>query len=391
MNSARSAYANINKLTAVTYPQKIKDAEAVRDDDMNSLGDKATFQTAIDEAKAKLAEVLAAATDETREADEIVLNEAIAALAEATEVFKASAALEPFIDIDFANGFAKNSDETYATDTLGQYYINGTSGVMTFSNANPESNVVITNSDKGIGEMTFALGVGEELLDVLRVGNGTATVAVPEGVEITDNDIVRFDFNFWLLRLTDGYVNVDLKNAEGQRIAGFRYCSYSEAVDYNDFNNEANEGMILNKTTAVANTTGDAGSHADNNKSAFSLIIDYKAQAVQGIVAGPNGTTTGKLIPLRKQVDENTPIEDNKIAKIEMGSNYKNYPGRRCWFDDLKVFKYPSQAEGPIDDGIRSVVTVSAPVKGIFNLQGQKVVSPVKGLYIINGKKYFVK
>ena len=94
-------------------------------------------------------------------------------------------------------------------------------------------------------------------------------------------------------------------------------------------------------------------------------------------------------------IDETTTIEDTKVAKFRLTSNYGsngggNYVGRRCWFDDLKAFKYPSQAEGPV--GIKTIENVeNAPVKGIFNLQGQRVEKAVKGLYIINGKKVVMK
>ncbi|MCR4602106.1 MAG: hypothetical protein K5683_01060 [Prevotella sp.] len=388
VNSGRSAYSNINKPIA-NYRQEIADAEAVRDDVMNAQGDKKTFQAAIDAAIAKLDEVLAVTTDETREADEEMLTAQLALLAEAVEAFKQSAALTPIVDIDFSNGFEPWVDAEGITLGL---LIKGAAGQMTFPDgvANAESNVVLTNESKGIGEMSFALGVGEELLDVLRVGNGSATVEIAEADRAGDDEVIRFNFNAWLLRLTDGYFTIDLLNAADQRVAGFSYCSYSEAVAYNDFNNEANEGMILNKSTAVANTTGDAGSHTDSNKSGFSLIVDYKAKAVQGIIEGPNGFTTGQLIPLRTQVDEETPLEDNKVAKFVLTSNYKNYPGRRCWFDDLQVFKYASQADGPIVDGI-STIASEPVVKGIYTLSGQKVEKAVKGLYIVNGKKVLVK
>ncbi|MGX8698143.1 MAG: hypothetical protein ACSW8D_17310, partial [Prevotella sp.] len=390
VNTGRSAYSSINKPIA-DYRQKISDAETVRDDDMNSLGDKKTFQAAIDAAVAKLDEILAVTTDETREADEETLTAQLVLLAEAVEAFKQSAALTPIVDIDFSNPFEPWVDEEGVTVGL---LIKGNKGQMTFpeGTANAESNVVLTNPDKGIGEMTFALGIGEELLDVLRVGNGSATVEIAEADQPAKDEVIRFNFNTWLLRLTDGYFTIDLRNEADQRVAGFSYCSYMETAAYNDFNNEADEGMKLNKTTAVANTTGDAGSHADDNKSAFSLIIDYKAQAVQGIIEGPNGITTGELIPLRTQVDEDTPLEDTKVTKFVLSSNYKNYPGRRCWFDDLQVFKYPSQAEGPIVNAINTINVVSNTAnQGIYTLSGQKVEKAVKGLYIINGKKVFVK
>ena len=379
LGSARTAFSNANKLPNVTYKQRIADAEAVMADAMYGAGDKATFQAAINAASEKLTAVLAATTDDTREADEATLNEQLTALAEAVEAYRKSGEPTAIIDIDFSNKFEQAEEG---------YVIKGAKGEMAFTNADPEDNTGAPN-EKGIGTMSFALGIGEELTDVLRVGNGSATVAIAEADQPTENEIIRFNFNAWLLRLTDGYFTIDLQNAAGQRVAGFSYCVYSNAVAYNDFNDADNNGMILNTTTAVGNTTGDAGSHADNNKSSFSLLVDYKAKAVQGIVEGPNGITTGKLIPLRTQVDEETPLEDTKIAKFVLTSNYKNYVGRRCWFDDLKVYKYASNYD---PTGI-TTIAAAADTDAIYTLSGVKVAgkSLKPGLYIKNGKKIVIK
>ena len=384
VNSARSAFSNINKPIA-NYRQKIADAEAVRDDAMNSLGDKQTFQAAIDAALKQLDDVLATTTDETRENDEATLTEALGVLDAAVETFKQSAAIDPFIDIDFSNQFEEIKDAE-GTPT-GDYMIKGAKGQMEFStgSVNVEDNTGAPN-EKGVGTMDFALGHGEELLDVLRVGRGTATVNMPEGVEITDNDIVRFDFNLWFVQLSAGTINIELLNEEGQRLAGFGYCAYGNPpadLNYNTFNNEANEGLNL-AGYATQNKVGDVGSHVDGNKNSFSLLIDYKAKGVQGILVTSKGTCTGKVLPLNTVIDEETSITDTKVAKFVLTSNYGsnnggNYVGRRCWFDDLKAYKYPSQAEGPIVDGISELTNAAA-----------KVVMPTKviknGRIVINGK-----
>lgn len=396
MNSARNAFSNINKPIA-TYRQKIADAIAVRDDGKNVMGDKNTFQAAIDAAQAKLDEVLAATTDETREADEAALTEALATLAAAVEAFQQSAVIEPFIDIDFSNNFEEVTDEE-GTPT-GDYMIKGAKGQMVFStgSVNVEDNTGAPD-DKGRGEMAFVKGHGEELLDVLRVGKGTATVNVPEGVEITENDIVRFEFNVWFVQLSAGSIIVELKNAEDQRLAGFGYCAYGNGVDadkFNTFNNDANEGMDL-YGYATSNKDGDVKSHVDGNKNSFSLLIDYKAKAVQGILATSKGTTTGKLMPLQTYIDEENSITDTKVAKFVLTSTYGannggNYVGRRCWFDDLKAIKYVSQAEGEVENGVKNIETKAAD-NAIYTLSGVRVEKASKpGLYIKNGKVVVVK
>lgn len=396
MNSARNAFSNINKPIA-TYRQKIADAIAVRDDGKNVMGDKNTFQAAIDAAQAKLDEVLAATTDETREADEAALTEALAVLAAAVEAFQQSAVIEPFIDIDFSNNFEEVTDEE-GTPT-GDYMIKGAKGQMVFStgSVNVEDNTGAPN-EKGVGEMAFVKGHGEELLDVLRVGRGTATVNVPESVEITENDIVRFEFNVWFVQLSGGSIVVELKNAEDQRLAGFGYCAYGNGVDadkFNTFNNDANEGMDL-YGYATSNRDGDVKSHVDGNKNSFSLLIDYKAKAVQGILATSKGTTTGKLMPLQTYIDAENSITDTKVAKFVLTSTYGannggNYVGRRCWFDDLKAIKYVSQAEGEVENGVKNIETKVAD-NAIYTLSGVRVEKASKpGLYVKNGKVVVVK
>ena len=396
MNSARSAFASTNSLPAVTYLQKVADAESVYADDFYAAGDKTTFRTAIDAAIAKRTEILGTTTDETRDTDIETLNTQLNTLAEAVEAFKTSANNVPFIDIDFANGFAMNEEAKWdtegkwATTEEGYNYIKGAKGEMIIGNANPDDNTGAPN-EKGVGTMDFALGIGEELTDVLRVGNGSATVNIPEN-SFDDNDCVRIDFNAWLVQLSNGEFKVELKNASDQTIAGFGYIAYNgdNGTTTNSFNNEANEGMDLNKY-ATSNRDGDAASHVNGNKNSFSLVIDNKAKGVKGTLTTTKGTTSGKLLPINTQIDETTTLSDMKIAKFVLTSNYTNYVGRRCWFDDLKVYKYPSQAEGPIDTAIETVETVKANDGAIYNLAGQKVSKSFKGLIIKNGKKYFVK
>lgn len=396
MNSARNAFSNINKPIA-TYRQKIADAEAVRDDGKNVMGDKKTFQAAIDAAAAKLDEVLAATTDETREADEATLAEALTVLAAAVEAFEQSAVIEPFIDIDFSNNFEEIMEDGVGT---GNYMIKGAKGQMEFStgSVNVEDNTGAPD-EKGRGaSMSFALGYGEELLDVLRVGNGTATVNIPEGVEIGDNDVVRFEFDVWFVQLSAGTINIDLLNAEDQRLAGFGYCAYGNPpadLNYNSFNNEANEGLDL-AGYATNNKAGDVASHVDGNKNSFSLLIDYKAKAVQGIMVSSKGTCTGKPMPLQTYIDDETSIEDTKVAKFVLRSNYGsnnagNYVGRRSWFDNLKAIKYASQAEGEVENGVKNIETKVAD-GAIYTISGQRLnAAPAKGLYIQNGKKFVIK
>ena len=73
-----------------------------------------------------------------------------------------------------------------------------------------------------------------------------------------------------------------------------------------------------------------------------------------------------------------------------LGSDYATFQGRRCWFDNLKAYKYASQADGPIS-GITGVKAAVKADGAIYNLAGQKVDKSYKGLVIMNGKKVVLK
>ena len=360
LNSARSAFKNANNAIA-NYRAAIASAEVVLNDVMNSTGNRGALQNQISLAKEKLFEVLSYTTEETREADEATLAAQLEILAAAVEEFKATVNLEPFIDIDFSGKFEQG--ETGLV-------IKGAKGEMAFAEgvANPDNNNDITNPDKGIGNMTFAKGIGEELLDVLRVGNGEATVAVPEEYD-AQSDILRFNFDVWFVQLSGGNLWVNLLNEAGQRVAGIKYLAYNSAQVYNDFNNEEGTGMPMNGTSCVSNKTGDAGSCVDGNKTSFSLIIDYTNKTLQGIVSSPSATFSGEAMPFRTQEDDGGAIEDTKIVSFVLGSDYKNYVGRRCWFDNLKAYHYPAVAstvgdvngDGAVDVAdISNVITIMA-------------------------------
>lgn len=368
MNSARNAFSNANKLASTTYPQKVADAEAVYTDAFYGAGDKETFRTAIDAAIAKRIELLATANDDNKEEVDALMNTELETLATATEVFKASANNVPFVDIDFSNK-AETNDEQVT-------YIKGAAGQMEFVGAYDVNN----------SGVVYTLGHGEEKMDMLRVGSGDAVVNIDETNQASDDEILRVAFDLYVGNLSGQFVGVQLQNIDGQRIAGFRLNRYNGQVEYNDFNSEDNSGLdILTYVTGVGSSSAsNVAIAADNNCSSFTLIIDNKAKTVQGMVANPQkGTCIGAAIPMR------TDIEDVKIAKFVLNSNYNN-ADRRCWFDNLKMFKYASQAEGPTT-GIAGVKAAVKADSAIYNLAGQKVDKSYKGIVIMNGKKVVLK
>lgn len=383
-----------NKVFA-TLANEIAAAEILRDDDMNQLGDKATFQAAIDAAQNTLTTTLAATTDETREADEATVNQAIEDLKAAEEAFKASVPEQaPLVDIDFTDAQfepiitvtpGEEGEEDIETTT--GYTIQGAVGQMDFTTSS------VTVDDDGTfanDQATFALGCGGADVtnaDVLRIGKGTATVNLAEADIPTDDEVLRTTFDVWFGGLINRNVDIELQNAAGERVAGFSYSLYGGSTAYNDFLNEAGEGLNIAACGKSTNKDGNANLLVDKYKWQFDLIVDYKANTVQAnLPTSPTGAKNGGLVALKQ-------LEDNKIAKFVINSNYDN-ADRRSWFDNLKIVKYNSSASGINETvGIATVNTDNVKATGaVYTLSGVQVKgAPAKGLYIKDGKKFVVK
>lgn len=368
-------------------------------------GDRDTYKTAILAALKTLTDVRATTTDATRVKDSTTLAGALDALLKADTVFLASVTNAPFIDIDFSNQFTEVNANDSVEVARGNYYIEGAAGRMYFG-AYEEDN----NTNAG-----FALGVGEEYMDVLRVGNGSATVFFDENNQPGENDAIRVSFDFYHGNLSGKFAGVQLQNAAGERVAGFYLNRYNGTIDCNDFetyhyeivngNNQFvhDSGMwILKYATGVGSSSAsNAAIAAANNRSTYTLVIDYKNKTLQGTLDNAkNGICEGEEIPFR------TDIEDQKIVKFVLISNYNN-KDRRCWFDNLKISRYAlADIEEDITDktwaettdweetyfttGIKTIAEKAEKV--IYTMSGVRVAKAAKpGLYIVNGKKVVIK
>lgn len=348
----------------------IENAKIVRDDAMNVNGDKETFQGVIDMATIVLS-MMAHTSDATRAADEPQVNSAINMLAAAQEAFLKSAELKPIVDIDFSNAFEAVEEEGA---TVG-YVVKGAVGQMEFGTG--------VTLDSTTGDNNYQIGYNEAVVGALRVGNTVSTVNLGEANIPTDDDVLRFTFDLWPGKLVGKNLTIELQNADGVRVAGFTYEVYNNIQTNNDFDNDAHEGLNLTKCSYSGNSNNEA-IFVDACKSSIELIVDYKGQTLQGILTKQNVTYTGALMPIPA-------VDNNKIAKFTLTSNYNNN-GRRCWFDNLKVFKYASSAEGPVDLGVKDIAVEKADTDAIYTLSGVRVSNMSKpGLYIVNGKKVIVK
>jgi hypothetical protein len=352
------------------FPDLAADIEAAKGvlaDPMNVNGDKKTFQAAIDAAQTTYNDIFANTTAASMEADSQTMSQARVDLAAAVEAFKASAVLTPIIDIDFSNTFeaVEEEGETVA------YVIKGAAGEMTFP-----VDVVETDNTQDVTKFQLGWGEVESVKEVLRVGKGAGTVELSEVP--SDNDIIRASFDVWFGKfVTYGYLSFDLQNAAGERIAGFSYCRYDNATKYNDF-----PGLDFGKSNNISNVNNES-IYTDANKTTMDIIVDHKAQSIQAVMTTSSAVYTSELAPMPA-------LEDTKVAKVVLTSEYSN-AGRRSWFDNLKVYQYASQADGPIFDAIKSINVKSAD-NAVYTLSGLRVKGAVKpGLYIVNGKKVVIK
>ena len=309
----------------------IEDAKKTRNTGAYLTGDRETYKSAILRSLSILKTVRSTTTDATRVADSTIIANALLTLNEATQAFLASVTNAPIVDIDFSKPFTEVNAEESIEVTRGNYYIEGAAGKMYF-NTYDEDNT----SSNGI-----ALGYGEELLDVLRLGNGAGTVYLSK--ELTDNNELTVKFDLWVGNLSGRNVYVDLRNANDERVAGFSLNRYNGTVAYNEFNDVLTRGGTgLDLLTYVKGKgkggVSDAAICANDNKSSFTLVVDYKGNTVKGSVVS-NGTCEGAALPIPE-----VGSGDNKIAKIVIGSNYNN-GGRRSWFDNLTVAVSSSAAD----------------------------------------------
>ena len=366
---ASTYVTNVNKPIA-DLKAEIAKHTAYLNNPRNVSCNKELYAPVIAAAQAVLDDVNANSTDATREADEARIAEQIAAMNTAKEAFDASGSLTPIVDIDFSNP-AEEGEEV-------AYLINGAKGQMTFSAFELE----------GADNNNFTIGYGEECPGVLRVGNGSAVVNLAEEDQPSENDIIEVKFDVWVGNLSGKNFYVDLRNADDKRIAGFSINRYNGSLAYNDFNNAENTGLdLLKKVSGLGSSSvGNAGICVDKNKSSMTLIVDRKGVSAKGSIEnGTNGTLDGADVALAEG------LEDTKVAKIVVGSSY-GVSGRRCWFDNLKVYKYPSIAEGPV--GIQEVAGAAeaADDNAIYTLSGVKVANASKpGMYIQKGKVFIVK
>jgi len=180
--------------------------------------------------------------------------------------------------------------------------------------------------------------------------------------------------DWWFVRLSGKYTGFDLLDDADARVAGLYFSPYDGTFGsgYDDFKLDECDGSVNNYIANffIGNTTGDAGSCADDNKTHMEVILDFGEKSMYLVATTPNGTFTST----KQAFSAVAPV------KFVVKSNYANYYARRSWFDNLKLEKYTAGEATPF---------IPTGVKELQNAE-MKVVMPSKvlknGRLIINGK-----
>ena len=389
----------------------IDEAKATRNNSANATGDRETYKTAILSALNTITTVRAATTNATFEADSTTIAQAKEALDAATAAFLASAVVAPIIDIDFES---EVGIEAVTIDETPAYVYNGTKGQMIFSGTPVlyEAEVDGVKVKPATTDNNFNIGhrpsQDADLLvpGVLRVGNGTGTVAIAEADQPTDAEMIQFSFDIYFGNLSGKNTYVELRNAANERVAGFSLNRYNGSVAFNEFNDVLTNGGVGMNLLKYATGVGAKNVENDQiaaatNKSSFELVIDYSNQTVKGIINNAkNGKCEGAEIPFSSLTSPAVTSGDTKITQFVIGSSYNN-SGRRSWFDNLRAVKFSKVdfeediTQSPwaeIPDGIQAIGVEKGMSNAIYTLSGVKVTNASKpGIYILNGKKFVVK
>lgn len=348
----------------------ITNAETILNDRMYTYATgKDEFVKAINDAKDVDASLKA---DEYSEENVNKITDAINALNTAAEAYKATIPADKItaiVDIDF-------SKEAEETEIEGAFKIDGALGTMEFPAG--FTKISPTGNEKGLGVMNFEQGLdvngAKENADVLRVGNGDASVIL--NAEITDEDILHVSCDFWYVRLSDSYTGFYLKNENNENVSGINVRAYNNDADYNPCN-------ITIANYIPSNTIGDIGSYTDDNKTHMDFYLDYGSKKMYAATQSSS----------RQQITEKVDFDGSAITSFVLHSSAKlssgmSYIGRRSWFDNLKIEKI---AAGPYDGIKETVVTspVSSDVR--YNAAGQIVNKSYKGLVITKNGKFVQK
>ena len=161
--------------------------------------------------------------------------------------------------------------------------------------------------------------------DMLRVGGSDATVAFT--ASDLGKNVLLVSMDWWFSRLDNAFVGFEVLDEDGNRIAGLQNCQYnSTRINYDSFNIADRMGQFY---AAINKDNKDL--IYDGNHTNWLAVLDF-ANAKQYLIATlPSGTVFSDPVDMNVT---GTPATFKITA-----TGFKNYPGRRSWFDNLKIQK----------------------------------------------------
>ena len=272
-----------------------------------------------------------------------------AELADAVEIFKTTvpaASLVTLVDIDFVQDPVQNPETLL-------YSISGAAGTMDFDTYNGEGTPSSTSFEKGYwsnGELILS--------DVLRVGNGSGTVAFDptSGTGSMGTNILKVDFDLYYGNLSGKSAGFYIYNGETE-VAGLFISKYSGTQAINTF------GLDTSIIPAVGSSTASNDAICvETNRTHFEIVFDFGEKSMYCSTSA-NG---------KSQTSEKFVFDEATLTSFVVKSDYNN-SDRRSWFDNLKIQFIQAGATDPFDPtGIENAKVADvkeAPVKVFENGQ----------------------
>ena len=168
--------------------------------------------------------------------------------------------------------------------------------------------------------------------DVLRVGNGTGTVTIPDAQLAGARDEVVITFDYYFGHLSGKKAGFYLKDASSKTIGALYFTPFNRETpaDINSFGFDYSYTNMPNQKTS--GSTDNANICIDTYKITFELHLDYAAGTMYA-KQYTNGT-------LKQTTTSVTLGSTDPLKTFEIKSDYNNDSayGRRCWFDNLKIY-----------------------------------------------------
>ena len=207
--------------------------------------------------------------------------------------------------------------------------------------------------------------------DMLRVGGSDASVAFT--ASDLGKNVLLVSMDWWFSRLDNAFVGFEVLDEDGNRIAGLQNCQYnSTRINYDSFNIADRMGQFY---AAINKDNKDL--IYDGNHTNWLAVLDFVNAKQYLIATVPSGTV------FSDPVDMN--IEGTPATFKITATGFKKYPGRRSWFDNLKIQKLEGVTPTAINDAQAASVVAAKPTKRI--VKGQLVIEKNGKFFDAVGKR----